>query len=71
MRRGRGGFPQVLPCIADLDNTNYEGSVNELLFFRLKKNEVVERGRQGKDLLTLNMRKNTSVHIKITCSQSV
>lgn len=61
----------MLPCIADLDNTTYEGSVNELLFFRLKKNEVVERGRQGKNLLTPSMRKNTLVHIKLPCSQSL
>lgn len=51
------GFLEMLPDNTDPNNMNYEDRLNELGLFGLKRNEMGERGREGKNSITFRNKK--------------
>lgn len=69
---GKGGFPQLLPKNTFPENMSSEDRLNELGLVGRKKNEMRERGREGKKLITFkNMKKCLRAHKTTLFSTSV
>lgn len=54
---GKAGFLEILPDNTDPNNMNCEDRLNELGLFGLKRNEMGERGREGKNSITFRNQK--------------